>query len=54
MVIPGKTPLPPNKELPLRLKNVDLNAKDSLDENIWIRYKLTIIRKSVHNSKVIS
>ena len=34
MVIPGKTPLPPNKELPLRLQNVDLDAQDSLDENI--------------------
>ena len=34
MVIPGKTPLPPNKELPLRLQNVDLNVQDSLDENI--------------------
>ena len=26
MVIPGKTPLPPNKELPLRLQNVDMNV----------------------------
>merc|ERR1712029_817261 len=31
MVIPGKTPLPPNKELPLRLQNVDLDPQDSLD-----------------------
>jgi len=34
MVIPGKTPLPPNKELPLRLQNVDLDVQDSLDENL--------------------
>ena len=33
MVIPGKTPLPPNKELPLRLQNVDSDPQDSLNEN---------------------
>ena len=32
MVIPGKTPLPPNKELPLRLQNIDSNHQDSISE----------------------
>lgn len=32
MVIPGKTPLPPNKELPLRLQNVDLESDMSDDD----------------------
>ena len=34
MVIPGKTPLPPNEELPLRLQNVDQDVEQGLDENI--------------------
>ena len=29
VVIPGKTPLPPNKELPLRLQNVDANDAET-------------------------
>ena len=33
IVIPGKTPLPPNKELPLRLQNVDSDPQDSINEN---------------------
>ena len=38
MVIPGKTPLPPNKELPLRLQTVDSDPQDSLNENFWNKY----------------
>ena len=36
MVIPGKTPLPPNKELPLRLQTVGDQDLSSEDENLWI------------------
>ena len=32
MVIPGKTPLPPNKELPLRLQNVATGDEISDDD----------------------
>ena len=35
MVIPGKTPLPPNKELPLRLQTVGNQELDNKDENLW-------------------
>lgn len=35
MVIPGKTPLPPNKELPLRLQTVGDQDLSSDDENLW-------------------
>ena len=34
MVIPGKTPLPPNKELPLRLQTVGDQDLSSDDENL--------------------
>ena len=36
MIIPGKTPLPPNKELPLRLQTVGDQDLSSEDENLWI------------------
>ena len=38
MVIPGKTPLPPNKELPIRLQSVDSGPQDSLNEKFWNKY----------------